>query len=454
MKHHTTLLTALLLAALALPAAAAPLPITLPDDRIPVDTAAMARDGSLLTVSIELHLGDIDVRSREAYVLTPRVVSQDGQDSIVLPSVGIYGRRRYYYLQRNTRQGNLTGPTETSLRTSDVPDDYSYRTTTPWRDWMRNSRLLLHGQPYSCCNCPGQGQDTLLAWQEEYIPTFNYVTPHNVQATAKARSLSGSALITFPVNQTVIRPDYRDNTRELDKIATTINTVKFDADMTITAITLKGYASPEGSYKSNERLARGRVEALEAYISRVYGIDESLISTDYEAENWQDLRDYVAQSPLAHRDDILRIIDNDDRDDPDAREARIRRQYPDDYRHLLLNCYPALRRTDYRVDYVIRSYTDADEIRRLIQTDPGRLSLQEFYLAAQGLDEGSEEYDRVFDVAVRLFPDDETCNLNVALAHLRRGDLDGAQPFLRKAGHSPEAEHAREVYLRMLEERQ
>jgi hypothetical protein len=36
------------------------------------------------------------------------------------------------------------------------------------------------------------------------------------------------------------------------------------------------------------------------------------------------------------------------------------------------------------------------------------------YLVAQTYEPGSPEFNEVFDIAVRLFPDDETANLNAA----------------------------------------
>ena len=42
-----------------------------------------------------------------------------------------------------------------------------------------------------------------------------------------------------------------------------------------------------------------------------------------------------------------------------------------------------------------------------------------------------------------MYPADEIANLNAANAAMRRGDLDGAERYLAKAGQSPEAIYAR-----------
>ena len=260
----------------------------------------------------------------------------------------------------------------------------------------------------------------------------------------KSRSLSGSAFIDYPVSRTVIDPDYRNNGAELAKIKATIDSVRNDADIRITALSIKGFASPEGSYQNNARLARERTESLKDYVAGLYHFDDAIISTSSEAEDWAGLRKYVAQSSLPHRQEILDLIDGDR--EPDNKEYKIKREYPEDYAVLLRDCYPALRHSDYKVEYVIRSFTSADEIRPLVHTQPQKLSLQEFYLASQGMEPGSNEFNEVFETAVRIYPHDETANLNAANTAMSKGNLTAASAYLSKAGSSAQAAYARGIY--------
>ena len=214
-----------------------------------------------------------------------------------------------------------------------------------------------------------------------------------------------------------------------------------DRDVTITQVWLKGYASPESPYAHNKELAVGRTEALKKYIQQLYKFEDDVISTDYEPEDWAGLRRYVEQTNLDHRTEILDLIDSDMA--PDAKEAKIKRTYPEEYRFLLHNCYPALRHTDYRIAYDIRSYSDAEEIAHVMREQPQKLSLNEFYIVARQYEPGTDEFTDVFETAVRMYPSDETANLNAANAAMRRGDLDGAERYLAKAGNTPEAVYAR-----------
>lgn len=404
---------------------------------VSVDGFKTERNGQYIAVGMNLNLSDLDVDGNRAVLLTPRLVN--GKDSLNLPSVGIYGRRRYYFYVRNG-ESMLTGKDEKSYRVSQKPDNIAYNEVFPYEAWMNGATLSLHRSDYGCCNTLLSEQDGLLGRHAEaFFPELVYMRPEAERV--KSRSLEGSAYIDFPVNQTTIYPDYRHNTVELGKIRATIDSVRNDRDVTITQVWLKGYASPESPYVHNEELAVGRTEALKRYIRQLYHFDDDVIATDYEPEDWAGLRRYVVQSDIDHKKEILAIIDSDR--EPDAKEWKIKSTYPEEYRFLLQNCYPALRHTDYRIAYTIRGYSDVKEIERILNTRPQNLSLNEFYLVAQQYEPGTEEFTEVFETAVRMFPTDETANLNAANAAMRRGDNAAAERYLAKAGDSPEAVYAR-----------
>ena len=104
--------------------------------------------------------------------------------------------------------------------------------------------------------------------------------------------------------------------------------------------------------------------------------------------------------------------------------------------------YPRLRHSDYTVSYTVRPFS-VEEAKQILKTRPQQLSLQEMYLVAQTMEEGSAEFNEVFDIAVRMFPDDPTANLNAACADLQRRDIASAEKHLQKAGNSAEALNAR-----------
>lgn len=411
-------------------------------DGVRVSRQGMERSGNYMAVNMELDLTALDVESKRVVLLTPVILN--GGHQVELPSVGIYGRNRYYHYMRNG-ESTLTGRTEQSYRASQKPASVDIKEVVPYQEWMDGSQLVLRRQDYGCCgSILAENTQSYAEYSEPvvYVPVFAYVRPQ--AENVKSRSLSGSAYIDFQVNQTAIRPEYRRNQQELGKIQGTINSVKDDKDMTITAVAIKGFASPEGSYAANERLAKGRTEALKNYVQNLYHFDSSIMKTDYEAEDWAGLEAYVQQSALEHKDEILSIIDSDMT--PDKKDQTIKQRFPADYRILLTECYPSLRHSDYEVDYVIRSYTTTDEIKAIYQSSPQKLSLQEFYQLAQAYESGSDAFNQVFETAVRMYPEDAHANLNAANAAMGKGDLKAAEGYLKKAGNLPESVYARGVH--------
>ncbi|WP_099293892.1 DUF3868 domain-containing protein [Butyricimonas sp. Marseille-P3923] len=406
-------------------------------DDVSVENLRIERNGKYITIDMLLDLSGLDVDNNRAVLLTPWLVN--GNDSLDLQSVGIYGRRRYYFYIRNG-ESMLSGKDEKSYKVSEKPNTIEYHNMVPYAEWMNSCVLLLRRSDYGCCHTLLAEQNgTLGRHSEAFFPELVYVHPQG--QIEKRDSLEGSAFIDFPVDQTVIYPNYRHNAAELEKIQSSIDSVRSDADITITSVWLKGYASPESPYAHNKELAIGRTAALKKHIQQLYRFEGDVIITDHEPEDWAGLRRHVERSNLEHLTEIIALIDSDLK--PDAKELKIKHDYPAEYRFLLQNCYPALRRTDYRISYIIRSYSDVEEIKRIMRERPQKLSLNEFYLAAQEYEPGTDEFAEVFETAVRMFPDDSIANLNAANAAMRRGDLTGAKRYLAKAGNSPEAVYAR-----------
>ena len=405
---------------------------------VSIENFSMERDGKFLSVAMDLDLHDLDVSSNRAVLLTPRLVN--GADSLDLPSVGIYGRRRYYYYIRNGKS-NISGENETVYRAKDKPDNIAYSNLTEYDKWMDGATLKFHRSDWGCCHeILAEYEGLLGSHHEAFFPTLMFVRPKTAEAE-KIRSLSGSAYIDFPVNQTVIYPDYHNNSAELGKIEGTIDSVRTDNDVTITSVWLKGYASPESPYLHNKDLAIGRTDALKTHIGQLFHFADSIIDTDYEPENWEGLRRYVEKSNIDHREEILAMIASDR--DRMPKEAKIKRTYPKEYGFLLQYCYPYLRRTDYLIKYKIRVFYDVEEIKRVMAEQPQKLSQNEFYLVAQEYEPGTPEFTEVFETAVRMYPDDEIANLNAANAAIRRDDFAAARRYLDKAGDSAEAVYAR-----------
>jgi tetratricopeptide (TPR) repeat protein len=90
------------------------------------------------------------------------------------------------------------------------------------------------------------------------------------------------------------------------------------------------------------------------------------------------------------------------------------------------------------------------EIEQILNTSPQHLSLEEFYILAQTYEPGSDNFNKLFETAVRMYPNDPVANLNAANSAILKGDYRSALRYLDKAGDMPEAVYTRgalEVYM-------
>lgn len=268
-----------------------------------------------------------------------------------------------------------------------------------------------------------------------------------VAEAPKIRHLDKRAYIDFPVNKIELRADYRRNPAQLDSIITTINALKADKNLQVMAINIHGFASPEGSYKHNEYLAKNRANTLTEYVRKMVDLPDSIFTVSSTAEDWDGLREYLQQSEFEKKQQILAIA-QDETLTPDARDAKMKKLYPVQYRSLLTNCYPALRHSDYHITYKIKPF-DVEEAKQIMKIRPQLLSLNELFMVAQTYEVGSREFNEVMELAVRMYPEDETANLNAAIIRLNNGDAEAAKPYLDRAGDSEEADAARKAYEMM-----
>lgn len=169
--------------------------------------------------------------------------------------------------------------------------------------------------------------------------------PHSRVRTEK---LSGVARVQFAVNKTAIDTLLGNNAAELGGILAKLDSVSADLGMQIVRISFEGYASPEGSYANNERLALGRTAALRNYIRNARTLADSVISVSSTAEDWAGLRRAIEASDLADKDALLTIADSDMT--PDAKEAAMRKHRAA-WTRLLNEVMPSLRRTEYEIVY-------------------------------------------------------------------------------------------------------
>lgn len=436
MEKNIRLCLSLMLLALAMPLFSQK--ITTPQYEVEMKDWNLIKGGDSLYISFSLSSDKMDIPSNKSVRLVPMLVKEDSV--YPMTPVIIAGRRQFISSQRRNDKGIL-------VRNSHAKTRADYRSAIAYREWMNTANVVLSLDQCGCGGDPYDSDNRLLRTLDLNVPIYQ---PQPVMAFAvpeveavKHRQESGSAFLDFPVNKTVIYPEYRRNSVELGKIRATIDVVKNDTNTHITGILIHGYASPEGSFANNRRLAQGRAEALKQYVKQQYGFVDTIFQVRSTPEDWDGLKKYVQHSSLEQRDKVLAIIDNKlNEDEKNSRIEKIDGRKT--YLFLLNNIYPALRHSDYTVNYTVRPF-NVEEAKRVLKTRPQLLSLNEMFMVANTCEPGSQDFKEVFEIAVNMFPENTTANLNAANIALSEGNWQRAERYLLKAGNSAKATHARGV---------
>lgn len=406
---------------------------TLYKNQVRIEKESITRsDDNRLTINMDIVLQEnLKLTSNHVATLTP-FLEENGKKKI-LPSIVVYGRKRDIVNQRNNVKPENTYTVIRRERNEE--QKVNYLVQMPFEAWMRTADMKLNVDVCGCCDLLEENSGELITQLNisplKILPTIAYITPQ--AEGVKHRAVEGSAYLDFPVNKYIIYPEYRRNTVELAKIRATIDTVRNDNTTTLTGIKIHGYASPEGSYANNTRLAKNRTQALVDYVTSYYNFDKNLITSDSTPEDWEGFRKFVTASSMDKKDEILRLMD-DESINIDKKERDIAKLVgPQGYQFILNECYPALRHSDYTVNYTVRGF-NLEESKEIINRRPQLLSLQEIYLVAQSYEPGSEEFNHSFRVAATMFPDDPIANLNAGAMEIQKGgDMTTAKKHLAKA---------------------
>ncbi len=411
-------------------------PDTKPDAiEITVEDYTANSQGAVFNVVVDVDPSALDLHTQTLLTLTPVLRSKDGQQEHRFVPVAFAGPVRYRVIRREMRYGDFEFETQPGVfamhRVKDAKP-ISMQLEIPFEKWMRQSELLFVETRRGCDGCDlsdeGGGTRTVLTpiFPEPYKPTFavDFVTPE-VEAV-KSRSDSFTANLAFQSGKSVLLRNFGDNARQLDEVDRVLSEIKSDPLLSISDISVTGYASPEGNQTSNQRLSEDRAQAFVKYLRTNHigqrGVE---IRSQGMGEDWDGLRRaVVAASWLQGQQAVLDAIDN--------MENIVRRKNSiraisggRTYRTMLTELYPPLRRNEYTVGYTVRSF-NVEEAVEVYKNRPQLLSLNELFMVASTYDSNSEEFKQVFDFAARMYPDSPVAQFNTAALEVETGAYQNA----------------------------
>ena len=239
------------------------------------------------------------------------------------------------------------------------------------------------------------------------------------------------ANIKFLIAQSNIRTSELESVSIKDLVRV-LREINDDAEgRALDAIEVSAYASPDGRYSFNEKLAERRQNASAEYLKKELEkikMDAD-INTRYTAEDWEGFQELIGASNLQDKNVILSVLSM--YQDPEEREQQIRNMSAI-YTDIKDGIMPELRRARLIVNYEVIGRSD-NEILDQYKKDPSKLSLEELVYGATMLVETPAEQKEWNQTIQRLHPNDYRALNNQAQVAYAQGDYNTAAELLAKA---------------------
>ena len=270
------------------------------------------------------------------------------------------------------------------------------------------------------------------------LDSFQRVIDHKQEANVK-----------FLINQANLRSNELKN-NSVREFVSMLKRINADREkLAIKNVEVQAYASPEGGFTFNDKLANKRQNVSEGYVKQqLKGTNlQTDIDAHYTAQDWEGFMKLVQASKIQDKDVILRVLSM--YKDPQEREQQIRNM-SEGFRELADGILPELRRSRLIINYQTIGRSD-QQIKQQYATDPTKLSLEELLYAAS-LTNDVKAKKAIYKKTTELYDRDYRAYNNLAALALNEGDEHTANSYLGQAlqanRKAPEA-YANKAYINL-----
>ena len=270
------------------------------------------------------------------------------------------------------------------------------------------------------------------------LDSFQRVIDHKQEANVK-----------FLINQANLRSNELKN-NSVREFVSMLKRINADREkLAIKNVEVQAYASPEGGFTFNDKLANKRQNVSEGYVKQqLKGTNlQTDIDAHYTAQDWEGFMKLVQASKIQDKDVILRVLSM--YKDPQEREQQIRNM-SEGFRELADGILPELRRSRLIINYQTIGRSD-QQIKQQYAADPTKLSLEELLYAAS-LTNDVKAKKAIYKKTTELYDRDYRAYNNLAALALNEGDEHTANSYLNQAlqanRKAPEA-YANKAYINL-----
>ncbi len=239
------------------------------------------------------------------------------------------------------------------------------------------------------------------------------------------------ANIKFLVNQANLRKSELKNNsvQEFVKMLKQINADR--EGLNLKNVEIQAYASPEGGYSFNNKLANKRQNTTETYVNqqlKAAKMADANVDAHYTAQDWDGFKQLVQASNIQDKDVILRVLEM--YKDPEEREQQIRNM-SEGFQELATGILPELRRSRLIINYETVGRSD-DQIKAQYASDATQLSNEELLYAA-ALESDASKKEAIYKKTTEVYNNDYRAYNNLAALAFNKGDEAAAKSYIQQA---------------------
>lgn len=312
---------------------------------------------------------------------------------------------------------------------------YTMKTSYPFEPAMQKSEMFLTFDAKlgkKQVDVPAiKVADGVIATSELYHRTLTSAQP-SVAADAFQRVVEQKqeANIKFLIQQAELRKSELQNNTVQEFISLLKRIANDRENIVLSNVEVSAYASPDGGFALNEKLANKRQENTEGFVKQQMkqaNMDGD-VEANYTAQDWEGFQQLVQASDIQDKDVILRVLSM--YKDPQEREQQIK-NLSHGFQELADGILPELRRARLTINYETLG-SDDETIFNQIKNDPSKLTVEELIYAAS-IAETPAEQESILKTTARLYPKDARSFNNLAALAYSKGDYDEAAAYLTQA---------------------
>ena len=231
--------------------------------------------------------------------------------------------------------------------------------------------------------------------------------------------------LLYAINSSVVTKKNEKNAH-LDAFKANVDK-NLDNDRATQNIAVKGYASPDGPVKFNDKLSKARSESGQKVVAKLLKDAGLEIDAAAYGEDWDGFKELVEKSDIQDKNLILQVLSL--YNSPAEREAEIKNM-SSVFEELKKEILPELRRSQIVNSTDLQGLTDTEIMEAY--RNGGELTAEHYLYAAQVLAKNPQEQIEILTAASKKYNDARVWN-NLGVAQTEAGDKEAALASFEKA---------------------